>query len=42
MIDDPTGKTGKLIEITNQKQLVKDHLVENAGNFDFAGEDEDG
>ena len=42
-VTDPGKKDGKLEEITDQKQLVKEHLVESAGSFLETGvEDEYG
>ena len=36
---DPSKKDGKLTEITDQKSLVKEHLVEAAG--EFGGDDDE-
>lgn len=45
LVTDPSKKDGKLTEITDQRSLVKEHLVESAGNFeavdDYGAEDEE-
>lgn len=41
LVTDANKKDGKLEEITDQKQLVKEHLVENAGAFLDEDEDDD-